>query len=128
MLANIPVTQHTFLDIQKHFHSSNNCIKKINCKFILFMKSNTFTLIDKKIFVIGNYIILMESHWYLNLSETINLVCLIRIKNITSFNRSCIHIFIFPILNNASLCIAGHMLTTMLYLVKAFDFNIKYNA
>lgn len=33
------------------------------------MKSNTFTLIDKKIFVIGNYIILMESHWYLNLSE-----------------------------------------------------------
>lgn len=39
------------------------------------MKSNTFTLIDKKIFVIGNYIILMESHWYLNLSETINLVC-----------------------------------------------------
>lgn len=92
------------------------------------MKSNTFTLIDKKIFVIGNYIILMESHWYLNLSETINLVCLIRIKNITSFNRSCIHIFIFPILNNASLCIAGHMLTTMLNLVEAFDFNIKYNA
>lgn len=49
-------------------------------------------------------------------------------KNITSFNRSCIHIFIFPILNNASLCIAGHMLTTMLNLVEAFDFNIKYNA
>lgn len=44
------------------------------------MKSNTFTLIDKKIFVIGNYIILMESHWYLNLSETINLVCFIRKK------------------------------------------------
>lgn len=128
MLANIPVTQHTFLDIQKHSHSSNNSIKKVNCKLILFMKSNTFTLIDKKIFVIGNYIILMESHWYLNLSETINLVCLIRIKNITSFNHSCIHIFIFRILNNASLCIAGHMLTTMLNLVEAFDFNIKYNA
>lgn len=91
------------------------------------MKFNIFILIDKKIFVIGNYIILMEFYWYLNLSEIINLVCFIRIKNIIFFNRSCIYIFIFRILNNVSLCIVGYMFIIMLNFVKVFDFNIKYN-